>query len=397
MPSAISYRIPEATFLARLNFATSARVLHTMTDRIADAICGLLHPDERMTMTTILDSQGGDLRALPRGAYLDLSTCVNRYGPPPSVWEALRSVRPAQLAAHPYGMDELFVETYAKFMAAEPKHLLPGRGITEFIRILADLLPTHGTAVITPDYTDTIRLFPVHLPPAPGAVDSAAARLERVDAAMATYPYVMLSNPNNPLGVYVPGHDLAEICRSHPGSVLIVDEAYIEFLIDHAGLSMVNCGLENVVVLRSPNKLFGIAGTRTGALWTRNADLAGAVAARKINWCLSYLDVVAATTALADVAWADRTRAALLEDAGDLERLLAANFPDIVSGVPVHYRFLPSADPVAAHRYFLERGVAVRALDGSKPGRVAGVRVTTPTTAELAEIKERFASRLEVG
>jgi histidinol-phosphate aminotransferase len=346
--------------------------------------------------TTILDSQGGDLRALPQGAYLDLSTCVNRYGPPPSVMEALRSVRPAQLVAHPYGMDELFAETYAKFMGAEPEYLVPGRGITEFIRILADLLPCGGTAVITPDYTDTISRFPVHLPPAPGVADTAAARLDRVDAAMRAHPYVMLSNPNNPLGLYVPGDALTEICRSHPDSVLIVDEAYIEFLPDHAELSMVRCGLANVVVLRSPNKLFGIAGTRTGALWTRNRRLAEAVAARKINWCLSYLDVVAATTALADVAWADRTRAALLDDAGDLERLLAADFPDIMRGVPVHYRFLPVADPVAAHRFFLDRGVAVRALDGGRPGRVAGVRVTTPTTIELAGIKERFGSRLEM-
>lgn len=345
---------------------------------------------------TIFDSQGGDLRVLPRGAYLDLSTCVNRYGPPPSVTEALRSAQPAQLAAHPYGVDELFVEAYAGFMAAEPEHLLPGRGITEFIRILADLLPASGTAVITPDYTDTIRQFPVHLPPQPGTADSVAARLERVEAAMMAYPYVMLSNPNNPLGLYVPGHDLAQACRSHPDSVLIVDEAYIEFLPGHTELSMVSRGLENVVVLRSPNKLFGIAGTRTGALWTRNADIAAAVAARKINWCLSYLDVVTATAALADAAWADRTRAVLLDDAEDLERLLAADFPDIVSGVPVHYRFLPSADPVAAHRFFIERGVAVRALDGSKPGRVAGVRVTAPTTAELAQVKERFATRLGV-
>lgn len=217
-------------------------------------------------MTTILDSQGGDLRSLPSGTYLDLSTCVNRYGPPPSVREALCSVRPAQLAAHPYGMDELFIAAYAKFMGAEPGHLLPGRGITELIAILADLLPGSATAVITPDYTDTIRRFPVHLPPRPGTVDSVTARLDRVDAAMAAYPYVMLSNPNNPLGLYVPGHDLAQVCRSHPGSVLIVDEAYIEFLPGHAGLSMVSRGLENVVVLRSPNKLFGIAGTRTGAL-----------------------------------------------------------------------------------------------------------------------------------
>ncbi|MER6618263.1 aminotransferase class I/II-fold pyridoxal phosphate-dependent enzyme [Streptomyces xantholiticus] len=340
------------------------------------------------TMRASTDAQGGDLRGLPDGSYLDLGTCVNRYGPPPSVAAALCSVEPERLLAHPYGVEEVFTQTYAKFMATEPEQLVPGRGITEFIRVLAHLLPSNEVAVITPDYTDTIRWFPTHLAPPPGVMETVQTRLERVDRAMSAYPYVVFSNPNNPLGLYLHRDFLTEICRAHPDSILIVDEAYIEFLSEHARLSMVGSGLRNVVVLRSPNKLFGIAGTRTGALWTRNEDIARRVAERKLNWTLSYVDAVLATAALADTMWADRTRAALLRDATELEGLLIERFPSLVRGVPVHYRFLPVADPVAGHRFFLDHGVVVRAFDGRQPGRVSGLRITVPASGELVKLRE---------
>ena len=49
------------------------------------------------------DRQGGDLRHVPRHEdVLDLGTCVNRYGPPPAVGSALRSIAPRALRPHPY-------------------------------------------------------------------------------------------------------------------------------------------------------------------------------------------------------------------------------------------------------------------------------------------------------
>lgn len=342
-------------------------------------------------MPTVVDAQGGDLRGLTDREYLDLGTCVNRYGPPPAVESALRSIRPEHLLAHPYGAEETFTEAYAHFMGASPDRLIPGRGITEFIRVLAQLLPTEQVAVITPDYTDTIRWFPTHLDPPSGGVETAQSRLDRVDLGMRAYPYVFLSNPNNPLGFYLRRDDLIEICRANPDSVLIVDEAYIEFLPDHAELSMTQSGLSNVVVLRSPNKFFGIAGTRTGALWTLNSEIFRRVAERKLNWTLSHVDTVLATAALTETEWAVRTRSALLRNALELEEIIGDRFPGLVRDVPVHYRFIATDDPVEAHRFFLDHGVAVRALDGSQPGRVSGLRVTAPTAVELANLRDSMA------
>ncbi|MBW5421429.1 aminotransferase class I/II-fold pyridoxal phosphate-dependent enzyme [Streptomyces sp. BG9H] len=340
---------------------------------------------------TVLDAQGGDLRSLPDREFLDLGTCVNRYGPPPAVETALRCIKPEHLLAHPYGDEERFTEAYAEFMGASPDRLIPGRGITEFIRVLAQLLPTEQVAVVTPDYTDTIRRFPVHLDPPSGTAETAQSRLERVELGMRTRPYVFLSNPNNPLGFYLHRDDLMEICRANPDSVLIVDEAYIEFLPDHAELSMTQSGLSNVVVLRSPNKFFGIAGTRTGALWTLNPDIFRRVAERKLNWTLSHVDAVLAIAALGETEWAEHTRSALLANALGLEEILGDRFPGLVRGVPVHYRFIATDDPIADHRFFLDHGVAVRALDGRQPGRVSGLRITAPTAAELANLKDSLA------
>ncbi|MET8946166.1 aminotransferase class I/II-fold pyridoxal phosphate-dependent enzyme [Streptomyces sp. NPDC004542] len=343
-------------------------------------------------MQTLLDSQGGDLRSLPAGPYLDLGTCVNRYGPPPSVERALRGIDPKQILAHPYGSEEAFTEAYATFMGAEPHQLIPGRGITEFIRVLGQLLPTERVAVITPDYTDTIRWFPTHLDPPRGVTETVETRLERLEQALATHPYVFLSNPNNPLGLYLHRDRLEALARAHPQSVLIVDEAYIELIPEHRELSMVRSGLTNVVVLRSPNKLFGIAGTRTGALWTLNADIAARVRERKLNWTLSHVDSVLATAALADGVWVENTRAALLRDSAELEEILAERFDGVVRGVPIHYRFVAADDPLEAQRYFLDHGVVVRAFDGAHPGRVSGLRITAPTSAELAELRSSLHS-----
>ena len=340
---------------------------------------------------TVLDAQGGDLRSLADREYLDLGTCVNRYGPPPAVEAALRSIKPEHLLAHPYGSEESFTEAYAHFMGADPEHLIPGRGITEFIRVLAQLLPTEQVAVITPDYTDTIRWFPTHLDAPRGTRETPQSRLDRVDLGMRTHPYVFLSNPNNPLGFYLHRDDLVEICRANPDSVLIVDEAYIEFLPEYAQLSMTQTGLPNVVVLRSPNKFFGIAGTRTGALWTLNSEIFRKVAERKLNWTLSHVDTVLATAALAETAWAERTRSALLRNAVALEEIIGDRFPGLVRGVPVHYRFVLTEDPLEGHRFFLDHGVAVRALDGRQTGRVSGLRVTAPTATELANLKDALA------
>lgn len=328
--------------------------------------------------------QGGDLRGLVAGRdYLDLGTCVNRYGPPPGVRETLRELDIRRLQPHPYEASRIFRTAYAEYLGVPAGDLLAGRGITEFIRLLAAVLPADRAAVVTPDYTDSIRSFANHLPPPPGALDDARTRLARIAGGMDRYDYVLVSNPNNPLGLYVPAAELAAVCRAHPRSTLIVDEAYIDFTVGGPRWSMIWAGVPNVVVLLSPNKLFGIAGTRTGVMWTPDAGLRGAVAARQLNWSISYLDAVIAATALRSAEWAARTRERLLATASRMESLLVKRFSRVVTEVPVHYRFVATERAGEVYQELAGAGVVARVFSGRQPGRESGLRITAPTEAEF--------------
>jgi histidinol-phosphate aminotransferase len=337
--------------------------------------------------------QGGDLRDLPRHTdYLDLSTCANRYGPPDTVRSALREIDPVALRAHPYDAEARFLSAYADYLGTQERLLAVGRGITEFIQILGRILPAERVAVITPDYTETVAAFPRHLGPAKDHLDTPASRLLRIERAMRQFDYVVASNPNNPLGVYVPRDDLARLCAAYPRCTLVLDEAYIDFVGGGQDLSLVHSELDNLVVLRSPNKIFGIAGVRVGTLWTRHAAIMAAVRSAVPSWPISYTDAHVAVSALKSAAWAGQTREKLRVTALEMESMLVSAFGAGIRTVPVHFRFVPTTEPRRIWRELLSSGVVVRAFRAGDPSRIPGIRVAAPVAAELPKLRSALSS-----
>ncbi|RSN07142.1 hypothetical protein DMC63_35790 [Streptomyces sp. WAC 05977] len=341
-------------------------------------------------LTEAIHRQGGDLRGFAGAGYLDLGTCVNLYGPPPAVRDMLRGFDAERLRPHPYEADSLFRAGYAEHLAVDPENLVSGRGITEFIRLLTRILPRDRIAVVTPDYTDSIRCVANHLPPVQDEVDTVETRLSRIAEGMARYDFVVVSNPNNPLGLHIPVADLSEVCRANPGATLIVDEAYVDFL-DGRRRSMMSAGLSNVVVLSSPNKAFGIAGVRAGAMWTLDERLRRMISGERLNWPLSFLDSAVAIAALRESSWVERTRARLLANAQVMEGMLDRRFGGVVKGVPVHYRFVACENPQRNYEELMRAGVVVRVFGTGEPGRLPGLRITAPTDEDLPKLTQALA------
>jgi histidinol-phosphate aminotransferase len=74
-----------------------------------------------------------------------------------------------------------------------------------------------------------------------------------------------LCNPNNPTGTLTPRADIEWLAANKPpGSVLLIDEAYIHFSSAVPCCDLAVSG-KNVVVLRTFSKLYGMAGIRAGA------------------------------------------------------------------------------------------------------------------------------------
>ncbi|MDQ2087690.1 histidinol-phosphate transaminase [Herbivorax sp. ANBcel31] len=73
---------------------------------------------------------------------------------------------------------------------------------------------------------------------------------------------VFLCNPNNPTGGSISKENIEKIAKECPDAVIVVDEAYAEFLKESsAGLLS---RYENLVILRTFSKAYGLAGLRCG-------------------------------------------------------------------------------------------------------------------------------------
>lgn len=99
--------------------------------------------------------------------------------------------------------------------------------------------------------------------------DAAAVDLPALAAAVTDRTRaVFVCTPNNPTGAVVTQADFDAFVAAVPSDVLIVlDEAYVEFVTDAAavkGERVIAAGHDNVVILRTFSKAYGLAGLRIG-------------------------------------------------------------------------------------------------------------------------------------
>jgi histidinol-phosphate/aromatic aminotransferase/cobyric acid decarboxylase-like protein len=325
-----------------------------------------------------VERQGGDLRDRSL-VQLDLSTCVNPYGPPDAVMAALRNIPEAAVRIHPYRAASDVEAAYAAYLGQPACEFAAGRGASDLIWSLAQQFDGKTVGLPRPSYTEFRQAFPRARPFGGGPSTHA---VEVLNEAMRACDVVIVSNPHNPTGQVIPRSDLADVALRHPASILVVDESYIDFLPDHAAVTLVGCGTGNVIVLRSPSKFYGLAGVRSGAAWSLQ-PLRAQWSRRRTNWPVSAFAAEALRTALAEKAWAAKVRCLLASDVEWLEDRLAHSRLDIVPGC-LHFRLLTGRDEdVAQFAASLEScGIAVRALEEAYGVARPAVRITAPCYQE---------------
>jgi histidinol-phosphate aminotransferase/imidazoleglycerol-phosphate dehydratase/histidinol-phosphatase len=97
--------------------------------------------------------------------------------------------------------------------------------------------------------------------------------------AVETGPSIKLAflcSPNNPTGNVIANADVLKIADALPETILVLDEAYIEFA-DIASLAQEATKRDNLVVLRTLSKAYGLAGARVGCAIANDAliDIVG--------------------------------------------------------------------------------------------------------------------------
>ena len=204
---------------------------------------------------------------LPQGV-IDFSVCCNPYPHPQSFFTVLTDV---DIRPYPDSEAAELRTVIAAHLNIEENNVLPGSGTTELIRLIIQSYLNNNDGVLIPvpaygEYEIASRIaggivyhfdwqFPsdVH-----SRIEYLLYKIKKIRPKI-----IFLCNPNNPTGHYLSRTDIESIAEAIPGTLIVIDEAYVNF-VDNRWSSQYLIERGNVIILRSMTKDYGIAGLRLG-------------------------------------------------------------------------------------------------------------------------------------
>lgn len=277
---------------------------------------------------------GGNLDAaiaqFGRGDWIDLSTGINRRPYPlpefaPQDWTALPTAsamaKLRDAAAQAYG--------------TTAERVLPLSGAQAAIQLYPRLSPPGTARILSPTYNEHA-----------GSLSAQDWQVDTVQTlgALAGADLAVVVNPNNPDGKFYPPEALVDLSKNT--GLLIVDESFAD---PTPELSVAGHLCENLLVLRSFGKFYGLAGARLGfALGT--PELIDPLRALSGPWSVSGPALALGTKALRDHDWAHQTILRLNKDAQRLDTAARTAGWDLIGGTPLFRTYAtPDARAAQAH------------------------------------------------
>jgi threonine-phosphate decarboxylase len=357
----------------------------------------------------MIAEHGGDLLAIAREfgcdptSLRDLSANVNPLGPPAGVLDVLREVLtdPARLTRYPDPQAAAFAAVAAGHAGVDAARIVVGNGGAAVLDAAVRGLGAVRCVLPVPAFSEDARALRTAqteiVPFALQADDDFALDPQRLLATVrdARADLCLLTNPHNPSGALLARGammglvgDLAVL-----GCAAIVDEAFIDYVPEASIVSGADPGWP-LVVLRSVTKFYAMAGVRIGYAIASHA-LASRVRAMLPSWPTGIIEQRAAAAALADVAYADRTRH---ENRRARGRFIAALDVIGVRALPAAANYLlldvsrlvPDALALRA-RLIRTDGLVVRAFPNEPTLRERFVRVAVRSSEDNAHLVAALA------
>ena len=235
-------------------------------------------------------------------AWLDLSTGINRRAYPVAhaslsslkMLPTRRQIKDlCQAASHNYGTDT---------------PIAPLHGVQSAIQFLPYILPKTKLHYLWPSYNEYPKMFKLS-----GWSCHPARTLQDLKGA----DLAILVNPNNPTGQCWSPDELLALSKTT--QLLLIDESFIEAS-STPSLAPFLPRYENIILLRSFGKFYGLAGLRLGFMLGAQKWI-DQVTTQHGSWPVSSLACVMGRQALCDTGWQDKTRAYLMHAAQTLDDL----------------------------------------------------------------------------
>ena len=194
---------------------------------------------------------------------IKLNTNENPYPPAPAVVETAKNIDMNRLKLYPDPTASRLVEALAKFHGVKPTQIFPGVGSDDVLSIAFLTFFNSDKPVLFPDITYSfykvwaaVYRIPYETPALDENFNIVAEDYYRENGG------VVIANPNAPTAIYRNLNFIRDILDHNQDSIVIVDEAYIDF----GGVSALTLldEYENLVIVRTYSKSKSMAGIRIG-------------------------------------------------------------------------------------------------------------------------------------
>lgn len=319
---------------------------------------------------------------LPLEGIIKLASNENPFGPSPAAMAAMEKAL-GQLHLYPDGNAFYLKQKLAAHHGVEPANLILGNGSNEIIEFVGHALLGPDTEVVVSQYCFAI--YPIVARMFGAKLISVPARqyghdLPAMLGAVTPRTRVMfVANPNNPTGTLAPRADLVDLINQVPPHVLLVmDEAYIEFLEDAVDLlPLIRQNLNpNLILMRTFSKIYGLAGLRVG-YGIADKELIAALEKIRQPFNINSMAQAAALAALDDDEHVKRTRANNFAGRGFLETALhKLKLPFVPSAA--NFILVKVGDGQKVFLELQKLGVIVRPMAGYQLPEFIRISIGTP-------------------
>jgi histidinol-phosphate aminotransferase len=250
---------------------------------------------------------------LPADSIIKVASNENPFGPSPLALAAMQKAITG-VNLYPDGNAFYLKQKLAAKLGVEPANLILGNGSNEIIEFVSHALLAPGDDIVVSQFCFAI--YPIVAKMFGANVISVPAKNHghdlpaMLDAITPKTRIVFVANPNNPTGTLAPREEVISLVNDVPDDVLLVmDEAYIEFLDDAVDLiPLIRLGArKNLILMRTFSKIYGLAGLRVG-YGIGNSELISALEKIRQPFNVNLLSQVAALAALDDDAYVRKTR-----------------------------------------------------------------------------------------
>lgn len=194
---------------------------------------------------------------------IKLNTNENPYPPSPKVEEALKNMDPEAFRKYPDPASSVLTGALARCYGVDPSQVFVGVGSDDVLAMAFMTFFNGECPILFPDITYSF--YPVW-----AGLFGVPYETVPLDREFRIRPEdyrrenggIIFPNPNAPTGLFLPLDQVEEILKNNPDSVVIVDEAYVDFG-GTSALPLID-KYENLLVVQTFSKSRSMAGMRIG-------------------------------------------------------------------------------------------------------------------------------------